>query len=104
METKRRTKVIPQCRYYGRSAGFGDSVNSLLEGFVGDCDAPSSFMGLGLGGQRELKSCAAWGVVGSPQAAAMRLNDGSVDPKPHAGAVRLGGEKWIESICSRSSE
>ena len=48
------------------------------------------------GGQGELKSCAARGVVGSPQASAVRLNDGLADAKPHAGPVNLGGKKCIE--------
>ena len=49
-------------------------------------------------GQSELKSCAAREVIGSPQATAMRLNDGLADAKPHAGAVRLGGKKRIEDL------
>ncbi len=49
-------------------------------------------MGRDRGGQGELKSCAARRIVGSPQAAPMRLNDGPADPQSHARAVSLGGK------------
>jgi len=45
-----------------------------------------------------MKACAARRVVGSPQPAAMRFNDGAADPQPHAGAVSFGGEKGIEDL------
>jgi hypothetical protein len=37
-------------------------------------------------------------VVGCPQAAAVRFNDGTADPKPHAEAVRFGGKESIEYL------
>ena len=55
-------------------------------------------MGRDRGGQGELKSCAARRIVGSPQAAPMRLNDGPADPQSHARAVSLGGKERIKDI------
>jgi len=49
-------------------------------------------------GQGELKSCAARGVVGSPQAAAMRLNDRPTDGQPHTGPVILGRKESLEDL------
>ena len=45
-----------------------------------------------------MKSRAARSVVGCPQAAAMRFNDGAADPKSHAGAVILGGKERIKDL------
>jgi len=45
-----------------------------------------------------MKACPAWGVVGGPQAAAMRFNYGTADPQSHTGAVRFGGEERIEDL------
>src|SRR5882762_4615659 len=42
------------------------------------------------GGQGELKSCTPAGSAGGPQAAAMRLNDGTTDGQPHTSPVVLG--------------
>src|SRR6267378_2552557 len=56
------------------------------------------FMCVDVGGQSKVKTCAARRVVGGPQAAAMRFNDGAADPKPHAGPVRFGGKKRIEDL------
>src|ERR1700682_48925 len=55
-------------------------------------------MGLGFDGESEMKTCPAGRVVGSPQAAAMRFNDGAADPKSHAGAVSLSGKEGIEDL------
>ncbi len=57
-----------------------------------------SFLCLALGGQGEAKVCAARGVVGSPQAATIRFDDGSADAKSHAGPVGLGGKEGIEDL------
>jgi hypothetical protein len=37
-------------------------------------------------------------LVGSPQAAAVRFNNGAADPQPHARAVSLGGKERIEEL------
>src|SRR5258707_904736 len=37
-------------------------------------------------------------MVGSPQAATMRFNDGAADAKAHAGSVGLGAEESIEVL------
>src|SRR6267143_111938 len=50
------------------------------------------------GRQGELKSCAARRIVGSPQAAAVRFNNGAADPQSHARAVSLGGKERIEDL------
>ena len=52
------------------------------------------------GGQGELKSCAARRIVGSPQAAAMRFNNGAADPQSHARTVSLGGNECIKDLVS----
>src|SRR5712664_246149 len=57
-----------------------------------------SFMYLGFGGQGETKACAARGVVGSPQAAAVRFNNGPADPESHARAVSLGSKERIKDL------
>jgi hypothetical protein len=50
------------------------------------------------GGQGELKSCTAFGGVGDPQAAAMRLNDRPTDGQPHTSSVILCGKKCLEDL------
>jgi hypothetical protein len=49
-------------------------------------------------GQGELKSCAARRIVGSPQAAAVRFNNGAADPQSHARAVSLGGKERCKDL------
>src|SRR6266404_3111439 len=55
-------------------------------------------MCLRFGRQREVKTCAARGVVASPQAATMRFDDGAADAKSHAGPKGLGGKEGIEDL------
>src|SRR3981189_2187516 len=50
------------------------------------------------GGQNEVKTCAARRVVGGPQAAVMRCNDGTADRQSQTGPVNLRGEKRIENL------
>src|ERR1700682_1499338 len=50
------------------------------------------------GGQGELKGCAARRIVGSPQTAAVRFNNGAADPQSHARAVSLGGKERIKEL------
>src|SRR5947207_11375242 len=57
-----------------------------------------SFVGLAFGGKGETKACAARRIVGSPQAAAMRFNDGAADGQSHTGAMPLGGKESIEDL------
>jgi hypothetical protein len=57
-----------------------------------------SFLCRGFGGQRETKTCAARGVVSSPQAATMRFDDGAADAKSHAGAMGLGSKEGVEDL------
>src|SRR6266849_6978701 len=45
-----------------------------------------------------MKTCAAGRVVGSPQAAAMRLNDRPTDGQPHTSPVILGGKECLEDL------
>jgi hypothetical protein len=59
---------------------------------------PASFLRLDFAGQGETKTCAAWRVAGSPQAASMRLDDGAADSKSQAGAVTLGGKECIKDL------
>src|SRR2546425_6675172 len=47
------------------------------------------FRCLDFSGKNDVKTCAARRVVGSPQAAAMRFNDGAADRQSHTGAMRL---------------
>jgi len=49
-------------------------------------------------GKGEVKACAARRVVDRPQAAAMRFNDGTADPKSHPGPLRLGGKERIKDL------
>src|SRR5258705_322473 len=49
-------------------------------------------------GQGEGKTCAVWEMVGSPQAATMRFNDGAADAKAHAGSVGLGAKEGVEDL------
>src|SRR5258706_5049302 len=49
-------------------------------------------------GQGETKACAVWEVVGSPQAATMRFDDGAADAKAHAGSMGLGAKEGIEDL------
>src|SRR5438309_9008096 len=58
----------------------------------------ASFMLLHSGGQNEVKTCAARRVVGGPQAAVMRCNDGTADRQSHTSAVNLRGKKRIEDL------
>src|ERR1700686_1299088 len=55
-------------------------------------------MGLGFGGETEMKTCPARRVVGSPQAATMRFNDRAADPKSHTGALNLRGKECIKDL------
>ncbi len=57
-----------------------------------------SFISLYLRGQSEIKTCPTGKVVDSPQASAMRFNDGTADAKSHTGAMRLGGKEGIEDL------
>ena len=50
------------------------------------------------GGQGELKSCTARRIVGSPQSATVRFNNGAADPQAHARAVRLGAKERIKEL------
>src|SRR3984893_18542964 len=50
------------------------------------------------GGQNEVKTCAARRVVGGPQAAVMRCNDGTADGPSHTGPVNLRGIKRIDDL------
>src|SRR6266404_9067249 len=45
-----------------------------------------------------MKTGSARRVVGSPQTAAMRLNDGPADGESHTRAVRLGGKERLENL------
>src|SRR5258708_5485452 len=45
-----------------------------------------------------VKTCAARRVVGGPQAAVMRCNDGTTDGQSHTGPVSLRGKKRIEDL------
>src|SRR5216684_5753318 len=45
-----------------------------------------------------MKTGAARRVVGSPQAATMRFDDGTADPKSHAGAVGLSRKERLEDL------
>jgi len=47
-------------------------------------------------GRVELKSCTPAGGAGGPQAAAMRLNDGTTDGQPHTSPVILGRKECRE--------
>jgi len=49
-------------------------------------------------GKREVKACTTRSVVFSPQATAMRFNDGAADAKSHAGPMELGGEEGIKDL------
>ena len=51
-----------------------------------------------IGGQRELKCRAPLLINTSPQATAMRLHNGSADPKSHPSAVWFGGKERIEDL------
>jgi len=53
---------------------------------------------LDFGGKGEVKACAAWRIIGDPQAAAMRFHDGAADPKSHASAVRLRSKERIKDL------
>src|SRR6202035_4337604 len=50
------------------------------------------------GGKGKVKACAAWRIIGNPQAAAMRFHDGAADPKSRASAVRLRGKERIKDL------
>ena len=50
------------------------------------------------GGQGELKSCAARRIVGSPQAASVRVDNRAADPESHTRAVSLGGKERIKDL------
>src|SRR5260370_21973711 len=50
------------------------------------------------GRQNQVKACAARRVVGGPQAAVMRFNDGTADGQSHTGPVNLRGKKRIEDL------
>src|SRR5437870_6935149 len=58
----------------------------------------ASFVRLGFDRQGEVEACAARRVVGSPQAATMRFNDGAADPKSHAGPMRFRGKERIKDL------
>src|SRR6266481_8042325 len=45
-----------------------------------------------------MKTSATRRVVSSPQAAAVRFNDGAADPKSHTGAVSLSGKEGVEDL------
>jgi len=57
-----------------------------------------SFVRLGFDWQGEVKARAVRRVVGGPQAAAMRFNDGAADPQSYAGAMRLRGKERIKDL------
>src|SRR5205807_2186861 len=63
----------------------------------------ASFVRLGFDRQGEVEACAARRVVGSPQAATMRFNDGAADPKSHAGPMRFRGKDRITSLRIRAT-
>src|SRR5258708_10119694 len=50
------------------------------------------------GGQREVKACAARRVVGSPQAAAVRFDDGAADGESHTSSIRLSSKERFEDL------
>src|SRR5258708_1982243 len=58
----------------------------------------ASFVGFGLDRQSKVKACAAWRVVGCPQATAMRFNDRAADAKSHAGPIGLRGKERIKDL------
>src|SRR4051794_26006986 len=47
--------------------------------------------------EREVKRCAIWHVALSPQAAAVRADDGLANCKAHSKTVLLGGIEWLEN-------
>ena len=53
---------------------------------------------LGCGPQSEIERCAPSFVGCCPQTATVRLDDGSADRQPHAGALRFGGKECIEDL------
>jgi hypothetical protein len=57
-----------------------------------------SFMRLGFPGRVKRKLAPRRGVVSSPQAAAMRFDDGAADAKADAIVVRFGRKKRIENL------
>src|SRR5712692_5772843 len=54
--------------------------------------------GRDVGGQGEVETCSARRVAGSPQATAMRFNDGAADGQSHAGPLDLGCKEGIEDL------
>ena len=56
------------------------------------------FLCPGSTGKSEAKPCSARSAVSSPQAAAMRFDNGSADGQPQTSTVNLGGEESIEYL------
>src|SRR6266849_81137 len=60
-------------------------------------------MCLGFGGESEIETCAPRRVVGSPQVAAVRFNDGAADGQSHTGSMKLRGKERIESKAAEQT-
>ena len=58
----------------------------------------ASFMRLDFCGEGKEKASAAGRLVDRPQASTMRFDDGTADPKSHAGPLRLGGKERIKDL------
>src|ERR1700682_705072 len=61
-------------------------------------DCRGLFTCLDFARQGEVKTCAARRVVGSPQAAAMRFNDGAADRQSHTRPMKLRAHEGIEDL------
>src|SRR5580700_1359317 len=57
-----------------------------------------SLVSFDFSGKGEVKGCTAGRVGGSPQAPAVRFQDGTADPESHAGPLRLGSKKRIKDL------
>ncbi len=55
-------------------------------------------MRLDMNWQTEMKCCAAFRVRCSPQAAAVRFDDGAADGESHTGPSNLGGKERVENL------
>src|SRR5260370_40325695 len=58
----------------------------------------TSFIGLGFGGESEMKTCSARRVVGGPQAATMRFNARAADTESHTDSLDLRCKRCINDL------
>src|SRR5260370_34105533 len=96
MTTTTGGRALPNAAFTSKGTSTKRLPGPLLPSLVLNRLTMRSLETVVFAGQIKMEGCAPLGVGGGPQPAPVQSDDRSADRKPHAGALRLGGEECIE--------